>query len=163
MRDHAGQVVDGGELVRLDRIEVMQPRSEARHLLPYLFVQPTPRSDDHKVRAIAHQHPGVEKRVQVLAGLDGADEQDETLRQLQPCPGLRSFLGAHRPEFLRDPMGTTAIRLRSTPKMSTMSAAVFSETAITTSARRTERGTTTRVLSGWRAGNQRAVREIARS
>ena len=83
----------------------MQPGSKAGHLLPYLFVPPTPRSNDNKVRAIAHQHPGVEKRVEVLAGLDGADEQDEALRQLQPRPRLRSFAGAHGPEFRRDPVG----------------------------------------------------------
>src|SRR6266550_5450515 len=100
MRDNTGQVVDGGQLVRLDRIEVMQARAEARHLLPYLFVEPTPRSAEDEVRAVAHKNPGVEKRVEVLAGLDGADEQDETLGKLQPGPRLRSFLGAHGPEFL---------------------------------------------------------------
>src|SRR6266480_5447075 len=77
----------------------MQPRAQALHLLPDRFVAPSPRTDHHEVRPVPHEHPRVEKRVEVLARLDGADKEDESLRQLEAGAGLRSLLCAHGMEL----------------------------------------------------------------
>src|SRR6266699_970551 len=90
---------------RLERVEVVNPIPKTADAVPDRLVVPSPTSDDHEVRAVAQHRPGFEKREEVLPGLDGADEQDEALRQLESLASRGQLLAAHRPKSRRNAMG----------------------------------------------------------
>ena len=98
MGQHARQVVDGRKVGRVETLDVVQARPKARHPLADGLVEPSPRTDHDEVRPVAHHRPGLEQRLEVLARLDRADEEDEARGQLQPLAGGRQVIAAHRRE-----------------------------------------------------------------
>ena len=80
---------------------MVQAGTEPLHARADALVAPAPGADHHQVGPVPHHRPRLEKRFEVLARLDGADEQDESLRQLQARARVREILRAERPEHLR--------------------------------------------------------------
>ena len=101
MREHQGKVVDGGQLRRIEALEVAQAGAEPLHARADPLVTPAPASDHNEVGPVSHHRPGLEQCLEVLARLDGADEQDESFGQLQPRARILEVLGAQRPKQIR--------------------------------------------------------------
>src|SRR5947207_10740805 len=104
MGKRPGEVVDGGQLVRVEGLQVVESRPKSLHLFADGLIPPAPRSDDDEVGAVAHHRPRVEQSLEVLARLDGADEEDESLGNMEPGSCLLELIPRHRAESSRDPM-----------------------------------------------------------
>ena len=89
------------KLLGLDRLAVVHPRSESSHLVRDRLIAPSPGADHDQVGPVAHEHPCVEQRLEVLAGLDRPHEEDEAFRQSEAGARVRPLLRAHRAELLR--------------------------------------------------------------